>query len=190
MIQKSHFWVYSQRKGKQDSGEVSILPYLLQLIHNSKDMETIQVCIKNEWMKKWLYIYIYFYCVCVCVCVFLLLFSCQVVSGSVTPWIAARQAFLSLSISWSLPQFMSVALMMPSSLLILWHPLLPLPSIFPSIRDFSNELAIHIRWPSYHLSISPSSDYSGLISLKIDWFVLYICVSFSVLHIGLSLPSF
>ena len=163
MIQKSNFWVYSQRKWKQDPGEVPILPYLLHLIHNSKDMETTQVSIKDEWMKKWWDIYIY---------IFLLLFSCQVVSDSVTPWTAARQASLSLTISWSLPQFMSVASMMPSSHLILWHPLFPPPSIFASIRDFSNELAIRIRWPSNHftLSINPSSDYSGLISLKIDWF--------------------
>ena len=59
MIQKSHFWVYSQRKWKQDPGEVPILPYLLHLIHNSEDMETPQVSIKDEWMKKWWYIYIY-----------------------------------------------------------------------------------------------------------------------------------
>ena len=117
----------------------------------------------NGWRSGEIYIYI-----------FLLLFSCQVVSDSVTPWTAARQASLSLTISWSLPQFMSVASMMPSSHLILWHPLFPPPSIFASIRDFSNELAIRIRWPSNHftLSINPSSDYSGLISLRIDWFDL------------------
>ena len=64
---------------------------------------------------------------------------------------------------------------MPSSRLILWHPLLLLPSVFPSTRDFSNELSVHIRWPKYRsfsFSISPSSEYSGLISLKIDWFDL------------------
>ena len=64
MIQKSHFWVYSQRKWKQDPGEVPILPYLLHLIHNSEDMETTQVSIKDEWMKKWWYIYIYIYFSC------------------------------------------------------------------------------------------------------------------------------
>ena len=70
---------------------------------------------------------------------------------------------------------MFFASVMPSSHLILWCPLFLLPSIFPSIRDFSNEMSVHIRWPKYwsfSFSISPSSDYSGLISLKIDWFDL------------------
>ena len=66
-----------------------------------------------------------------------------------TTWTAAHQASLSLTISRSLPKFMSVALVMPSSHLILWHPLLLLPSIFPSIRDFSSESAVSIRWPKY-----------------------------------------
>ena len=93
----------------------------------------------------------------------------------VTPWTAACQASLSFTISWSLPKFMSTTLVMPSSHLILWHPLLLLPSIFPSIRDFSNESAVCIRWPKYwsfNFSISPSNEYSGLISHKIDWFDL------------------
>ena len=84
----------------------------------------------------------------------------------VTPWTAAHQASLSLTISWSLPTFMSIALVMPSSHLILWSPLLLLPSIFPSIRHFSNESAVHISWPNYwSFSISPSKEYSRLISL-------------------------
>ena len=99
--------------------------------------------------------------------------SRPVVSGSVTLWTAACQASLSLIISWSLPKFISLASVMPSCHLILWHPLLLLPSIFHSIRDFSNESAVGIRWPKYwSFSISPSSEYSGLISLKIDWFDL------------------
>ena len=92
-----------------------------------------------------------------------------------TPWTAASQASLSLTISRSLPKFMFIASVMPPSHLILWRPLLLLPSIFPSIRDFSNESSVHIRWPKYwsfSFSISPSSEYLGLISLKIDWFDL------------------
>ena len=90
-----------------------------------------------------------------------------------TPWTAALQASLSPTISWNLPKFMFIASVMPSSHLILWHPLFLLPSIFPSIRDFFSESSVHIRWPKYwSFSISPSSEYSGLISLKIDWFDL------------------
>ena len=82
----------------------------------------------------------------------------------VTPWTAACQASLSLTISQSLPKFMSIASVMSSSHLILWLPLLLLPSIFPTIRDFSNELAVRIRWPNYgsfSFSISPSNENSG-----------------------------
>ena len=89
----------------------------------------------------------------------------------VTPWTAACQPSLSFTISWSLLKLMSVELVMPLNHLLLCHPLLLLPSIFPSIRVFSNELALHIRWPKYwSFSISPSSEYSGLISFRIDWF--------------------
>ena len=89
-----------------------------------------------------------------------------------TPWTVARQASLSLSISRSLPKLMSIELVIPSNHLILYHPLLLLPSIFPSIRVFSNESALHIRWPKYwnfSFSISPSKEYSGLISFRMDW---------------------
>ena len=101
------------------------------------------------------------------------LFSCSVVSDSVTPWIAACQAFLSFTVSWSLPKLISIESVMPSNHLVLRHPLLLLPSIFPRIRVFSNELALHISGPKYwsfSFSISPSSEYSGLISFRIDWF--------------------
>ena len=84
----------------------------------------------------------------------------------VTPWTAACQAFLSFTISWSLLKVMSIESVMPSNHLILCHPLL-LPSVFPSIRVFSNESALHIRWPKYwsfSFSISPSNEHSGLIS--------------------------
>ena len=93
----------------------------------------------------------------------------------VTQWTAAHQASLSLTISWSLPKFMSIAMVMLSSHLILWCLLLLLPSILPSIRDFSNESVLSIWWPKYwsfSFSISPSNEYLGLIFLKIDWFDL------------------
>ena len=89
-----------------------------------------------------------------------------------TPWTAARQASLPFTISWSLLKFMSIEWMMSSNYLILCPPLLLLPSIFPSIRVFSSELALHIRQPKYgsfSFSISLSNEYSGLISFRIDW---------------------
>ena len=87
-----------------------------------------------------------------------------------TPWTAAHQASLSITNSWSLLKLMSIELVMPSNHLILCYPLLLLPSTFPSIRVFFNELALHIGWPKYwSFSISPSNEYSGLISFKIDW---------------------
>ena len=94
----------------------------------------------------------------------------------VTPWTPqARQAFLSLTLSLSLFKLKSIESVMPSNHLILCHPLLLLPSIFLSIRVFSNEFALHIRWPEYwsfSFNISPSNEYSGLISFRIAWFDL------------------
>ena len=93
----------------------------------------------------------------------------------VTPWTTARQVSLFITISQSLLKFMSIESVMPSNHLILCHPLLLLSSIFPSIRVFSNESALHIRWPKYwsfSFSISPSNEYSGLISFRMDWFYL------------------
>ena len=92
-----------------------------------------------------------------------------------TPWTAACQASLSFTISRSLLKLMSMKLVMPSNHLILCHPLLFLPSIFPSIRVFSNESALRIMWSkdwSFSFSISPSNEYSGLISFRTDWFDL------------------
>ena len=89
----------------------------------------------------------------------------------VTPWTAARQASLSLTVSWNLPKFTSIELVTPSNHLILCCPLLLLLLIFPSIRVFSNKSALHIRWPKYYsFSTSPSNEYSGLISFRMDWF--------------------
>ena len=97
----------------------------------------------------------------------LLLFSHPVVSDSLSTWTAAHQSFLSLTISWHLPKFMSIALVMPSSHLILWCPLL-LCSIFPRIRNFSNESAVRIGGPKYwSFSISPSTKYSGWFPLRL-----------------------
>ena len=89
-----------------------------------------------------------------------------------TPWIAAWQASLSITNSWSLIKLMSIELMMPSNHLILCQSLLLLPSIFPSTKVFSRESVLHIRWPKYwrfSFSISPSNEYSGLISCRMDW---------------------
>ena len=90
----------------------------------------------------------------------------------VTPWTAALQASLSITNSWSLLKLMSFESVMPSNHLILCHLLLLPPSIFPSIRVFSNESVLHIRWPKYwsfSFSMSPSNEYSGLISFRMNW---------------------
>ena len=115
----------------------------------------------------------------------LLVCSCMLVRGCyccsvpscvqlfVTPWAAAHQAALSSTTSQSLLKLMSIESVMPSNHFILCHPCLFLPSIFPSIRVFSNELALHTRWSKYwNFSISPSNKYSGLISFGTDWFDL------------------
>ena len=91
-----------------------------------------------------------------------------------TPLTAELQAFLFITNSWSLLKLMSIKLVMPSNRLILCRPLFP-PSVFPRIRIFSSESVLHIRWPKYwsfSFSISPSNEYSGLISFRIDWFDL------------------
>ena len=88
------------------------------------------------------------------------------------PWTSALQASLSITNSWSPPKPMSIKSVMPYSHLILYRPLLLLPSIFPSIRVFSNESALHIKWPKYwsfSFNISPSKEHTGLISFRMDW---------------------
>ena len=99
-------------------------------------------------------------------------FSHPVVSISETSWTAACQASLSIANIRSFLKLMSTESVMPSNHLIFYHPLLLLPSIFPSIRVFSNESVLRNRWPKYWIfsfSISPSNEYSGLISFNIDW---------------------
>ena len=94
-----------------------------------------------------------------------------------TPWTAARQTSTSVTITQSLLKPISIELVLPSNHLILCHPLLLLPSIFPSIGVFSKKPALPIRWPNYwnfRIRISPSNEYSGLISLRIDWFDLLV----------------
>ena len=104
--------------------------------------------------------------------------SVQLLSHSqlfVTPWTAAHQSSLSITNSQNLLKLMSIESVMPSNHLILCRPLLLLPSIFPSIRVFSNESVLRIRWPKYwgfSFIISPSNELSGLISIRIDWFDL------------------
>ena len=92
----------------------------------------------------------------------------------VTPWTAAHQASLSITKSQGLLNSCPIELVTPSNHLIICHPLLLLPSIFPSSRVFSNESVLHIRWPNYwgfSFSISPSNEYSGLISFRMDWWI-------------------
>ena len=116
-------------------------------------------------------------CLCVCIHIVAVVRSPSHVQLFVTSWSAAHQASLFLTISWSLPKLMFVASVVPFSHLILWCSLLLLPSIFPSIRGFSNESVLPIRWPKYwsfHFSISPSNEYSGLISLETDWLDLLV----------------
>ena len=107
---------------------------------------------------------------CVCVCVFSLVAqSCLTLCNAVDH---STPGYLPFTISRSLLKLMSIESVMPSNRLILCHPLLLPPSIFPSIGVFSNESVLHIRWPKYRsfsFSISPSNEYSGLISFRIDW---------------------
>ena len=103
-------------------------------------------------------------------------FSCSVMSDSATPWIAARQASLSITNSWSFLKLMPIESVMPSSHLILCHPLLLLPPIPPSIRVFPNESPLRMRWPKYwsfSFSISPSSEHPRLTSFRRDASRLY-----------------
>ena len=99
-------------------------------------------------------------------------FSCSVVSDSATPWTTAHQVSLSITNSWSLLKLMSIELVMPTNHLVICHPLLFLPSIFPSIRVFSNESTLCMRWQkpwSFSFSIIPSKESPGLIFFRMDW---------------------
>ena len=117
----------------------------------------------NSWIVEWIEAFM----------VVSVQFSHSVVSWLfATPWIAARQAFLSITNSWSLPKLMSIESVMPSSHFILCHHLLLLPAIPPSIRVFANESALRMRWPKYwsfSFNIIPSKEHPGLISFRMDW---------------------
>ena len=118
--------------------------------------------IKKSRERKWVIFIQFFSSVQLLSCVWLF----------ATPWTAACQACLSITYSWSLLKLMSIELVMPSNHLILCHPLLLQPSIFPSNRVFSNESVLGIRWPNYwsfSFSIRASKEYSGLISFRMDW---------------------
>ena len=107
-----------------------------------------------------------------CGCLLLLVQSLSRVQLFATPWTAAKQASLSFTISPSLLKLMSIKSLMSSNHLILCHPLLLLPFIFPSIRVFSRELVLRIKWPKYwsfSFSINPSNEYSGFISFRMEW---------------------
>ena len=111
------------------------------------------------------------------ICVHISVQSLSCVRLFATPWTTACQASLSITNSWSLLKLMSIQSVMPSNHLILCRPLLLLLSIFPNIRVFSNDSVLHIRWPKYwsfSFSISPSNEYSGLISFRIDWLDLLV----------------
>ena len=99
-------------------------------------------------------------------------FSCSIMTNFVTPWTAAHQASQSVTNTQTLQKLISIESVMPSNHFILCHPVFLLPSIFPSIRVFSHESALRIRWPKYwtfSFNISPSNEYSGLISFRMDW---------------------
>ena len=135
--------------------------FYTDILHVDNMLSVRQIATVFNKHKKSLALHMYFmftFIICCCSLSHGLLF--------VTPWTATCQAFLSLIISWSLLKLMSIDFVMPSNHLILCRPLLLLPSIFPSLRVFSNELVLCIRWPKYwsfSFSINPSNEYSGLI---------------------------
>ena len=140
------------------------------VVTSSEQIKEIFSCLRVS--RTFLYLAILFF-----LCLFKLKYFSSVQSLSrirlfATPWIAARQASLSITSSQSSPKLMSIELMMPSSHLILCHPLLLLPPIPPSIRVFSNDSTLCMRWPKYwsfSLSISPSNEHPGLIFFRMDW---------------------
>ena len=141
-----------------------------QSIRKKNKCETVEILIRNFW-------YIHITKCCTTINSFSSVQSLNHVWLFAAPWTAACQASLSITNSLSLLKLTSIESVTPSKHLILCRPLLLLPSIFPSIRVFSKESVLHIRWPKYwsfSLSISPSNEYSGLISFRMDWFDLFV----------------
>ena len=140
--------------------------FLVSLFNSISTMWRLFLCNLVSYLKLW------------CICILFFIFVVQSLSHVqlfATPWTAARKASLSVTSSQSLLKLMSIESVMPSNHLILCRPLLLLPSVFPSLRVFSNESTLCIRWPkdwSFSFSISPSNEYSVLISFRIGWFDL------------------
>ena len=146
-------------------------PSIHRIIFSSQIWKQSNCPSTNKWVKMW------HRCTYTCVCMSMNIQFSSVQSLScvwlfATSWTAACQASLSITNSWSLLKLMSIELVIPSNHLILYHPLLLLTSITPSIRVFSNESVLRIRWPKYwsfSFNNSPSNEYSGLISFRMDW---------------------
>ena len=165
-----------QYMGSQSRTWLSTRTYLRQ--SHSLYLSRLVICIWCRHIashRKFLYLY-YMVSLWVCLGLFSSVQSLSQVRLFTTPWTTAWQASLSITNSWSSPRLMSIELVMPSSYLIVCRPLLLLPSIFPNIRVFSNESALHIRWPKYwsfSFHISPSNEHPGLISFRMDLLDLF-----------------
>ena len=165
-----------QYMGSQSRTWLSTHTYLRQ--SHSLYLSRLVICIWCRHIashRKFFYLY-YMVSLWVCLGLFSSVQSLSQVRLFTTPWTTAWQASLSITNSWSSPRLMSIELVMPSSYLIVCRPLLLLPSIFPNIRVFSNESALHIRWPKYwsfSFHISPSNEHPGLISFRMDLLDLF-----------------
>ena len=161
MTQQSHSQAYTLRKSKLKKIHVSHCSFIAALFMIARTGKQPICPLTDEWIKKLQYIYTMGYSVQ----------SLSHVQLFTTPWTAAHQASLFITNSWSLLKLMSIESVMLSNHLALCHPLLLPPSVFPSKGVFSNESVLCIRWPEYwsfSFSISPSNEYSGLISFRID----------------------
>ena len=152
-----------------------LFPLFYDSMKKTKEKNAVKIRFRARSLKVYLHVLIFlidlFYRIMATIVFIVLQFS-SVQSLSCVWLFATHQASLSITNSWSSPKPMSIESVIPSNHLILCRPLLLLPSIFPSIRVFSNESALHIRWPEYwsfSFSLSPSNEYSGLISFRMDW---------------------